>query len=46
LKAVLDRLAGRLLTSPAAFFVAGVLDVVLYAAASARRRQAASAGAK
>jgi hypothetical protein len=35
-----SRLAGRALTSPIAFLVAGIADVVLYAVGAARRRLA------
>jgi hypothetical protein len=35
---VFSRVAGRLLTGPLAFFVAGVVDVLAYAAGSLRRR--------
>jgi hypothetical protein len=38
---VLTRLAGRIVTSPPAFFVAGVLDLSIYAAGSLRRRMPA-----
>jgi hypothetical protein len=32
-------LAARVVTGPVAFFVAGVIDVLVYAAASARARR-------
>jgi|GEM_PF-5185247 len=38
-RSVLARLAGRLVTSPGAFLLAGVLDVVLYVAQAARPPQ-------
>jgi len=34
----MTRLAGRLVTGPAAFLLAGVLDLLIYAAGAARTR--------
>jgi hypothetical protein len=41
---VLTRIAARLVTGPAAFLLGGVIDVVAYAAASARARRRRRAG--
>jgi hypothetical protein len=40
LTAVPSRIAERLITGPAAFLLGGIIDVVAYAAASARARGA------
>jgi len=41
---MLSRVAGRVLTSPLAFFLAGVVDIAAYALGSARQRYARRRG--